>query len=122
MKKYDQIHETVLKSIFDMYEDIKSLTNGELADMINKHRNSRVIRSIARSSSDLICVFPVLTSRNISIDVQAMVSKLLRKTVYPCFRCFSLLSSFLMLRMHISISILSIPISTNPPSSLIWMM
>lgn len=79
MKKYDQIHETVLKSIFDMYEDIKSLTNGELADMINKHRNSRVIRSIARSSSDLICVFPVLTSRNISIDVQAMVSKAIEK-------------------------------------------
>lgn len=79
MKKYDQIHETVLKSIFDMYEDIKSLTNGELADLISKHKNNRVVRSIARSSSDLICVFPVLTSRNISIDVQAMISKAIEK-------------------------------------------
>ena len=79
MKKYDQIHESVLKDIFDVYNDIKELSNGELADFINRHRGRRVGASIARTSNDLICVFPVLASRNISIDTQAMATKAIEK-------------------------------------------
>lgn len=79
MKKYDQIHESIVKDIFDMYNGIKDMADGELSDMIRKHKNTRAISSIARKSNDLICVFPVLASRNISMDVQAMAAKAIEK-------------------------------------------
>lgn len=79
MKKYDQIHETVLKTIFDIYDDLDSLTAGGLEEFISKHKGKKTIRSIARSSNDLICVFPVLASRNIAIENQAMVCKAIEK-------------------------------------------
>ena len=79
MKKFDQIHETVLKDILDLYDDLKDFSDGELGDLISKHKKTRSITSIARSSNDLICVFPVLASRNVAIDNQAMVSKAIEK-------------------------------------------
>ena len=79
MKKYDQIHETVLKDIFDIYNGVKDLSKGELENMVQNHKKGRSISSVARKSNDLICVFPVLASRNISIDTQAMVSKAIEK-------------------------------------------
>lgn len=79
MKKYDQIHETVLKDVIDLYNDISALSDTDLGEMLRKHKNSAGIKSIARASNDLICVFPVLSSRNISIDVQAMISKAIEK-------------------------------------------
>ena len=79
MKKYDQIHESIVKDIFDMYNGITDMADGELSDMIRKHKNTRAISSIARKSNDLICVFPVLASRNISMDVQAMAAKAIEK-------------------------------------------
>ena len=79
MKKYDQIHETVLKDIFDIYNSVKDLSSGELENMVQNHKKGRSISSVARKSNDLICVFPVLASRNISIDTQAMISKAIEK-------------------------------------------
>ena len=79
MKRYDQIHETVLKDVLNIYDTFKDLASGELGDLIKKHKSSRSISSIARKSNDLMCVFPVLASRNISIDVQAMASKAIEK-------------------------------------------
>jgi len=88
MKKYDQIHETVLRTAIDLLLDIKDLATkpDKLAD-VNKmrvgtgsNRDSRgYIKSIARGSNDLICAFPVLSSRNININTQAMVSKAIEK-------------------------------------------
>lgn len=79
MKKYDQIHESVLKDVIDIYNDISSLSDENLLSMFKKHKNGGPIKSIARASNDLICVFPVLSSRNISIDSQAMVAKAIEK-------------------------------------------
>lgn len=79
MKKYDQIHETVLKDVIDLYNDISALSDTDLAALLKKHKNGGAIKSIARASNDLICVFPVLSSRNISIDTQAMISKAIEK-------------------------------------------
>ena len=79
MKKYDQIHETVLKDIFDIYEGIKGLSDGELKNMISTHKKGNSISSVARKSNDLICVFPVLASKNVSIDAQSMVAKAIEK-------------------------------------------
>ena len=79
MKKYDQIHETVLKDIFDIYNSVKDLSSGELENMVQNHKKGRSISSVARKSNDLICVFPVLASKNISIDTQAIISKAIEK-------------------------------------------
>lgn len=79
MKKYDQIHETVLKDVIDLYNDISALSDTDLGEMLRKHKNGGGIKSIARASNDLICVFPVLSSRNIGIDTQAMISKAIEK-------------------------------------------
>lgn len=79
MKKYDQIHETVLKDVIDLYNDISALSDTDLAALLKKHKNGGAIKSIARASNDLICVFPVLSSRNIGIDTQAMISKAIEK-------------------------------------------
>lgn len=79
MKKYDQIHETVLKAVFDIYDDIKGLADGDLENLIKKHKGTRPIKSIANVTNDLICVFPVLSSRNISIDAQSMACKAIEK-------------------------------------------
>lgn len=79
MKKYDQIHETVLKTVFDLYDEINDIADRGDLDFLNRHRNTANLRSIARASNDLICVFPVLSSRNISIDAQSMISKAIEK-------------------------------------------
>lgn len=85
MKKFDQIHETVLKDAIELFTGIHDLVSDDegLEKLIAKHksRNSPYIRSIANKSNDLICVFPVLSSRNIAIGNQAMVSKAIEKNL-----------------------------------------
>ena len=85
MKKFDQIHETVLKDAIDIFTGIRDIVSDDdgLEKLIAKHtgRKSTYIRSIANKSNDLICVFPVMSSRNIAIDNQAMVSKAIEKNL-----------------------------------------
>lgn len=78
-KRYDQIHETVLKDICDIFEMLNGLSDEDFAGFVKRHKQGRSIRSIARASNDLICAFPVISSRNIAIDNQAMVSKAIEK-------------------------------------------
>ena len=94
MKKYDQIHESILKDVIDIYNDISDLSNEEIGNLIAKHRGTRKISSIARASNDLICVFPVLASRNIAIENQAMISKAIEKN---CVAMLQMLFSALQL-------------------------
>ena len=85
MKKFDQIHETVLKDAIDIFTGIRDIVSDDdgLEKLITKHtgRKSTYIRSIANKSNDLICVFPVMSSRNIAIGNQAMVSKAIEKNL-----------------------------------------
>lgn len=85
MKKFDQIHETVLKDAIDIFTGIRDIVSDDdgLEKLIAKHtgRKSNYIRSIANKSNDLICVFPVMSSRNIAIGNQAMVSKAIEKNL-----------------------------------------
>ena len=85
MKKFDQIHETVLKDAIDIFTGIRDIVSDDdgLEKLIAKHtgRKSTYIRSIANKSNDLICVFPVMSSRNIAIGNQAMVSKAIEKNL-----------------------------------------
>lgn len=93
-KKYDQIHETVLKDVCDIFEMINGLADDDFAGFVKRHKNGRSIRSIARASNDLICVFPVLSSRNIAIDTQAMTAKAIEKN---CVSMLQILFSALQL-------------------------
>lgn len=85
MKKFDQIHETVLKDAIDIFTGIRDIVSDDdgLEKLIAKHtgRKSNYIRSIANKSNDLICVFPVMSSRNIAIGNQAIVSKAIEKNL-----------------------------------------
>lgn len=85
MKKFDQIHETVLKDAIDIFTGIRDVVSDDdgLEKLIAKHtgKKSNYIRSIANKSNDLICVFPVMSSRNIAIGNQAMVSKAIEKNL-----------------------------------------
>ena len=94
-KNYERIHETVLKDALDIMDAIIDLSDGELEDLIAKHKGKTSIRSIARSSNDLICAFPVMASRSISIDVQAMNAKAIEKN---CVAMLQILFSAMQLR------------------------
>lgn len=78
-KNYRKIHETVLKDALDIMDAIIDLSDGEFEELIARHKKKSSIKSIARSSNDLICAFPVMASRGISIDVQAMNAKAIEK-------------------------------------------
>lgn len=71
------IHETVLKSILDLYDDIKQYKNSDFAS--SKGPMGRGATSIASASSNYTLVFPVICSRGISVETASMVSKALEK-------------------------------------------
>lgn len=86
MKKYDQIHETVLRTVIDVFSDIKALASDPEKRKVftdglkdGAKGNSNYMKSIARGSNDLICAFPVLSSRNISMNTQSIVAKAIEK-------------------------------------------
>lgn len=71
------IHETVLKSILDLYDDIKQYKNSDFAS--SKGPMGRGATSIASASSNYTLVFPVICSRGISVETASMISKALEK-------------------------------------------
>ena len=85
------IHETTLKTLIDIWDGLQSLKNDENkgADgkfsiekfLGNRNNNLRPgsFSSIAKAASNLTLVFPVICSRNISIENASMVSKALEK-------------------------------------------
>lgn len=84
MKHYDQIHETAVKEIIDLYDAISSIdaddSKGVLKNIM-KNRSSGGYRSssISRAADDMTLVFPVLTSRSVDIGTAAMISKAIEK-------------------------------------------
>lgn len=88
MSDYKAVHETVLHHILTVYDALSSLkadvdksdVHNALGKILKKQSgplgNSR---SIAAASSDLTLVFPVLCTRNISIEVASMITKALEK-------------------------------------------
>lgn len=68
------IHETIIRDILDVIDDVKDI------DFItNQTKTNRSFRSIAQASSNLTLVFPVITSKNISIDNAAMIAKAIER-------------------------------------------
>lgn len=72
------IHETVVKEIIDAIQSIKNMTDTDLENLFDK-KATMGYSSIAKATSNLTMVFPVLCSRNISIENSSMVSKALEK-------------------------------------------
>lgn len=85
------IHETTLKSLIDIWDTIQSIKNDENKDDNGKlslgkllgNRNDTLrpgtYSSISKAASNLTLVFPVICSRNISIENASMVNKAIEK-------------------------------------------
>lgn len=65
-----QIHETVIRDVIDLVSDIKK--SDEVEFIKNRGKS---FSSIAKASSNLTLVFPVLVSKNMNIENASMVSK-----------------------------------------------
>lgn len=80
----NMIHETVIRDIADVIYDVKN------SDEIKGIRNKKSFRSVAQASSNLTLVFPIIVSKNMSIDNAAMISKAMeRKAVSMLQMLFS---------------------------------
>ena len=83
MTKLSKSNESALGSAIDLFNDLKSIATkpDKAAELISRHRKNTnpYIRSISSASQDLICAFPVISSRNISMDAQILVSKAIEK-------------------------------------------
>lgn len=71
------IHETAVKEIIDTIDAIKDLSPDDVLNM--KKKGTMSYSSIAKASSNLTMVFPVMCSRNIDITRSSIVSKALEK-------------------------------------------
>ena len=74
-----QIHETIVRDVFDVLSNVKDF---DQVEWLNK-RNS--VGSIARRTSNLILVFPVIVSNSLSIETASIISKAIER------KCVSLL-------------------------------
>lgn len=83
MTKLSKSNESALGSAIDLFNDLRSIATkpDKAAELISRHRKNTnpYIRSISSASQDLICAFPVISSRNISMDAQILVSKAIEK-------------------------------------------
>lgn len=80
----DVIHETVIRDILDVVDDVRK------SDYIKGMRANDSFKSISNASDALTLVFPVLTSRNISVENATMIAKAVeRKAVSMLQMLFS---------------------------------
>lgn len=72
MNKCKSIHETVIRDVLDVFNDVK---NSNLIEGIANRKGNKSFKSIASASSNLTLVFPNLVSRNTNIENAAMANK-----------------------------------------------
>lgn len=71
------IHETILKDIVDIIDDVKDLAGEKTKGFIGGDAKS--FTSITRDTNNLILTFPVLCTKGISIETASMISKAIEK-------------------------------------------
>lgn len=79
MNKCQQLHETIVRDIIDVIDDVKNF------DQVEWIRNRNNVGSIARRTSNLILVFPVICSNSINIQTASIITKAIER------KCVSLL-------------------------------
>ena len=73
------VHETIVRDIFDVVNDIKDF------DQVEWLRKKNSVGSIAKRSSNLVLIFPVIVSNTLSIETAMIISKAIER------KCTSLL-------------------------------
>ena len=73
MQNYEAIHESIIKDILDIGNDIKDIKDSGWK--ITTGDPSRYIKSISSSTKDLILTFPLLVSSDISMETATMIMK-----------------------------------------------
>ena len=79
MNKCQQLHETIVRDIIDVIDNVKNF------DEIEWIKSKNNIGSIAKRASNLILVFPVLCTTSINIQTASIISKAIER------KCVSLL-------------------------------
>ena len=79
MNKCQQLHETIVRDIIDVIDNVKNF------DEIEWIRSKNNVGSIAKRASNLVLVFPVLCSTSINIQTASIISKAIER------KCVSLL-------------------------------
>lgn len=79
MNQCQQLHETIVRDIIDVMNDVKNF------DQIEWIRNRNNVGSIAKRTSNLILVFPVICSTSINIQTATIITKAIER------KCVSLL-------------------------------
>lgn len=88
MNKCEQIHETVIRDIVDIIMDIKN--SDEVSILLNRGKS---YKSVAQASSNLVLVFPVVSSKAVDIKNASMICKAIeRKAVSMLQMLFSAVS------------------------------
>ena len=84
----EYIHETIVRDIVDVITDVKD--SEQIQGIFNRGRS---FKSIAQASSNLVLVFPVITTRSLDIHNASMVCKAVeRKAVSMLQMLFSAVS------------------------------
>lgn len=79
MNHCQQLHETIVRDIIDVIDDVRDF------DQIEWIRNKNNVGSIAKRTSNLILVFPVICSTSISMQTASIITKAIER------KCVSLL-------------------------------
>lgn len=79
MNQCQQLHETIVRDIIDVMDDVKDF------DQIEWIRNRNNVGSIAKRTSNLVLVFPVICSTSISMKTASIITKAIER------KCVSLL-------------------------------
>lgn len=79
MNQCQQLHETIVRDIIDVMDDVKDF------DQIEWIRNRNNVGSIAKRTSNLVLVFPVICSTSISMQTASIITKAIER------KCVSLL-------------------------------
>ena len=80
MNKCQMLHETIVKDIIDVINNVKDY------DEIEWIRNKNNTGSIAKRASNLVLVFPVLVSNSLSIQTATIISKAIERKCVALLR------------------------------------
>lgn len=73
MNQSQLLHETILRDVVDVINDVKDF------DQVEWIRSKNSVGSIARRASNLVLVFPVIVSNTLSIQTASIISKAIER-------------------------------------------